>query len=215
VRLYLSSLGLGDRPEQLLTLAGSAGRAAIVLNALDNLPHERAGWLKDQTEKLAGLGFSVVELDLRNYFGAFGELARFLGGLDLVWINGGNAFILRRAMKQSGFDKLVRAALVRDALVYAGFSAAAVVAYESLKGLELVDDPHDVPFGYDADVVWEGLGLIPFALAVHFKSDDSQSALIDRAIAYYEANGIPYRTLRDGEALVVHGDREQIVGSYK
>jgi len=94
----------------------------------------------------------------------------------------------------------VRAGLVGDALVYAGFSAAAVVVYEILKGLELVDDPHDVPFGYDADVVWEGLGLIPFALAVHFKSDDSQSALIDRAIAYYEANGVPNRTLRDGVA---------------
>ena len=115
-------------------------------------------------------------------------------------------------MKQSGFDKVIRAALARDEVVYAGFSAGAVVTYKSLKGLELVDDPYDVPFGYDTEVVWDGLGLVPFALAVHFKSDHSESTSIDSVIAYYEAQGVPYRTLRDGEVLVVDGDREQILG---
>jgi hypothetical protein len=123
-----------------------------------------------------------------DYFGASGELARFLGGVDLVWINGGNAFILRRAMKQSGFDKLVRAALVRDALVYAGFSAAAVVAYESLKGLELVNDPHDVPFGYDADVVWEGLGLMERAAR--------KCAVLSKPITPGRAGGLKGNRLR-------------------
>jgi len=67
MRLYLSSFDLGDRPEELVALAGSARRAAII--ALDNRPEGRAVWLKEQTNKLVGLGFSVVELDLRSYFG--------------------------------------------------------------------------------------------------------------------------------------------------
>jgi hypothetical protein len=62
-------------------------------------------------------------------------------------------------MKQSGFDKLIKSALTRDEIVYAGFSAAAVIAFDSLKGLELTDDPEDVPHGYDADIGWEGLGF--------------------------------------------------------
>ena len=116
-------------------------------------------------------------------------------------------------MKQSGFDTLIRGAVARDEIVYAGFSAAAVIASDSLKGLELTDDPEDVPSGYDASIVWEGLGFVPFALAVHFKSDHPESESVDREIAFYEEAGIPYRTLKDGEALIIHDDQEKIVGS--
>ncbi|HTC02689.1 MAG TPA: Type 1 glutamine amidotransferase-like domain-containing protein [Xanthobacteraceae bacterium] len=213
MRLYLSSFDLGDRPEELVALAGPARRAAIIVNALDHRPEGRTVWLKEQTDKLVGLGFSVVELDLRSYFGASDKLKRFLRDIDLVWINGGNAFILRRAMQQSGFDILIKSAVARDEIVYAGFSAAAVIAFDSLKGLELTDDPEEVPSGYDANIVWEGLGFVPFALAVHFKSDHPESESVDREIAFYEAAGIPYRTLRDGEAFVIHDRQEKIVGS--
>lgn len=212
MRLYLSSFDVGNNPDELVALAGTARRAAIILNALDHRPQARAGWLERQTSKLVGLGFSVVELDLRNHFGAAAQLQQVVSEVDLVWINGGNSFILRRAMKQSGFDVLVRDAVERDAIVYAGFSAAAVISFTSLKGLELTDNPHEVPVGYDPEIVWEGLGFVPFAIAVHFKSDHPESASVDREIAFYEESGIPYRTLRDGEALVIHGRHEKVVG---
>ena len=213
MRLYLSSFDLGARPEELVALTDKARRAAIIVNALDHRPERRAVWLREQTHKLVGLGFSVVELDLRSYFGAPDGLEGFLSDIDVVWINGGNAFILRRAMKQSGFDVLIRSTLARDEIVYAGFSAAAVIAFDNLRGLEIVDDPEETPSGYDANIVWDGLGLVPFALAVHFKSDHPESESVDREIAFYEASGILYRTLRDGEALVIHDRREKIVGS--
>jgi dipeptidase E len=213
MRLYLSSFDLGDAPEELLALTGSARRTAVIVNALDNRPRARADWLEDQGKKLVDRGYAVRELDLRDYFGAADRLEAVLRDTDLVWINGGNAFILRRAMRQSGFDTLIKRALARDAIVYGGFSAATVIAFDSLEGLELVDDPNDVPAGYDAEIVWEGLGLIPYAVAVHFQSVHSESALVDREVAFYRANRIPYRTLRDGEALVIAGTREEIVGS--
>jgi dipeptidase E len=213
MRLYLSSFDLGAAPEELLALTGAARRAAVIVNALDHRPQARARWLEDQTGKLVTLGYDVRELDLRQSFGAAEQLAGILRDTDLVWINGGNAFILRRAMKQSGFDTLIRNALARDELVYAGFSAAAVIAFDSLAGLELVDDPNDAPAGYDAEIVWDGLGLIPYAVAVHFQSDHPESALVDREVAFYQANRIPYRTLRDGEALVIDGQTEKIVGA--
>lgn len=88
-----------------------------------------------------------------------------------------------------------------------------MIAAQSLRGLEIIDDPQDVPAGYDAPVIWQGLGLVPFSLAVHVDSDHPESKVVDREIAYYELHGIPYRTLRDGEALVVDGARNEIVGS--
>jgi|SRR5579871_93823 len=213
MRLFLSSFDLGDAPEELLALTGAARRAVVIVNALDNRPRARADWLADQTGKLTALGYGARELDLRDYFDAAAQLEQTLRATDLVWISGGNTFILRRAMRQSGFDTLIKRALARDEIVYGGFSAATVIAFDSLKGLELVDDPNDVPAGYDADIIWEGLGLIPFAVAVHFKSDHAESAQVDREVAFYQANGIPYRTLRDGEALVIDAQGERIVGA--
>jgi dipeptidase E len=212
MRLYLSSFDLGDRPEELVELSGSGSRAAIVVNALDNKPEVRARFLSEQTEKLAGLGFHVLELDLRSYFGQSDKLKVWLRDVDLLWVNGGNAFILRRAMKQSGFDTIVKYAVARDEIVYAGFSAAAVVAFDSLRGLEFVDDPYDVPAGYDSEIVWEGLELVPYALAVHLESNHPESRAVDREIAFYEDNGIPYRTLRDGQVLIIRDRQERIVG---
>jgi dipeptidase E len=212
MRLYLSSFDIGDCPEELVALARGAKRAAIIVDALDNRPEGRAKWLKLQTEKLGALGFVTSELDLRAYFGKADELEKFLRNIDVVWINGGNAFILRRAMKQSGFDTHIKEALARDEIVYGGFSAAAVIVSNSLRGLEIVDDPYDAPPGYDRDIVWEGLGLLAHMIAVHFKSSHSESSHVDKEIAFFEANGIPYRTLRDGEVLIVDGEKQRVVG---
>jgi len=114
-------------------------------------------------------------------------------------------------MKQSGFDALIKQAVARDKIVYAGFGAAAVIAFSNLKGLEIVDDPQDIPAGYDPEIVSEGLGFVPYALAVHFDSDHPESELVNNEIAFYEASGVPYRTLRDGEVLIVRGDKEKII----
>jgi dipeptidase E len=215
MRLYLSSFDLGDRPEELVALIGTGRRAAVIVNALDNFPRDRAAWLTDQTNKLAHLGLRVTELDLRRYFGASEELRRFLDDVDLVWANGGNSFILRRAMKQSGFDTVIRSAVVRDEIVYGGFSAGSAVVAASLRGIELIDVPDDVPHGYDASIVWEGLGLVTFSLAAHFRSNHPEAPLVERVVAFFEGNGIPYRALRDGEALIINGNEERIVGRWR
>lgn len=214
MRLYLSSFDLGERPDELVALARGAKRAAVIVNALDNRPESRAKWLKTQTDKLVDLGFAVTELDLRDYFGKPYELETLLVDIDVVWINGGNTFILRRAMRQSDFDVIIKAALGRDEIVFAGFSAAAAIAAPSLRGLEIVDDPNDAPFGYDPAIIWEGLGLAPFSIAVHFNSEHAESEGVDNEIAFYEKNAIPYRTLRDGEALIVDGETQRVVGLF-
>ena len=51
------------------------------------------------------------------------------------------------------------------------------------------------------------------AIAVHFKSDHAESEAVDGEIAFYDKHAIPYRTLRDGEALIIDGETERVVGS--
>lgn len=190
-------------------------KVGLILNALDNLPKARDDWSSSQSLDLAALGLDAHELDLRNYFGKSSHLEATLDDLDALWINGGNAFILRRAMRQSGFDSVIKAMLNEDRIAYGGFSAAAVVLHESLKSLELVDDPNDVPEGYFKEPIWDGLGILPFAIVVHYRSNHSEAEAVEGELQHYRQNGTPYRTLRDGQALVVDGDVDtaRIVGA--
>ena len=113
-----------------------------------------------------------------------------------------NAFVLRRAMKQSGFDDVITGMLERDEIVYGGFSAGAVVATPTLRGIELMDDPAAVPAGYDPEVVWDGLGLIDYSIVPHFRSPHVESAAAERAVRHMMGRGMRYRALRDGEVIV-------------
>ena len=151
---------------------------------------------------------------MRNYFASRDrerELGVLLAAHGLVWVRGGNSFVLRRAMKASGFDRVIRDLLEDDAIVYGGFSAAIAVLTPSLHGVELVDDPHLVPAGYDPAIVWEGLGLLPYAVAPHYRSEHPESAAMESVVQYYVDHRLPFRVLRDGEAIVVQGGREEIV----
>ena len=210
MRLYLSSFKLGDYPEKLQSLAGTGKNAVVILNALDYKEDVRKEFLRNQTQSLIELGFLVEELDLRNYFGREKELGQFLSNKDLVWVNGGNTFILRRAMKESGFDLIISKMLDQDSIVYAGFSAGVCVLAPTLKALDITDDPNIVPAGYASEIIWDGLNIIPYSVAVHYQSDHSESSLTDKEIKFYEDNNMPYKKLRDGEVLIIDGDKEEI-----
>lgn len=206
MRLYLSSHRVGDRAGSLLALLGSGKRVAVIANALDGTP-EAAGAtpcspMPDQHLELAALGLLPEELDLRQYFGQPDALRRRLGGFDLVWALGGNPFVLRRAMRQSGFDDLIVDLLDHDAIAYGGCSAGAVVAAPTLRGMEKMSDPAAVPAGYDAAPVWDGLGLIDVAIVPHFRSNRPESRGAEHALRHLCGLGLRYRTLRDGEALI-------------
>jgi dipeptidase E len=77
--------------------------------------------------------------------------------------------------------------------------------------VDLVDDPNSVPVGYDPAIVWEGLGLLPYAIAPHYKSEHPESAAMESVVEYYIDRHVPFRVLRDGEVIVIQGGREEIV----
>lgn len=211
MRLYLSSYRIGDRAGALLALLGGGARAAIIGNALDLITpaarQQHRGEVYDPEAQFAALGIAAEDLDLRDYFGRPAELAPVLARYDLVWALGGNAFVLRRAMKQSGFDTIIADMLDRDEIVYGGFSAGAVIAAPTLAGIELMDDPAPVPAGYDPETVWEGLGLVDFSIVPHYLSPHPESAAAQRAARHLAARRLPFRALRDGEVVVWTGGR--------
>ena len=214
MRLYLSSFRLGDHPEHLVGLVGGAARGAVVIaNAMDVAPADvRCSWVERELADLAGLGFDAAELDLRDYFGDRQRLRADLDGAGLAWLCGGNTFGLRYALLRSGADVVFTDLLAADALVYAGYSAGACVLAPSLRGLELVDDPGAVERTYGAEPVWDGLGVLSEAFVPHYQSPGHpETEAMDLVVARYRAEGVAYRTLRDGQALVIDGPGTTVV----
>ena len=213
MKLYLSSMDLGDATEHLVALVGANKKAAIIMNAGDGYGDERRpAYRQAYVRGLAGLGFSGEELDLRRYFRKPDALRTELSRFGLLWVVGGNSFVLRRAMKLSGLDEILPNSLKNSDLVYGGFSAGSCMVTPSLHGIEYADDPHEVPPGYSPDVVWEGLNLVDFHIAPHFQSPHPEAAAIDQVVDYFEKHRLPYKALVDGEAIVVNGEKIEIVG---
>lgn len=212
MRLYLSSYRNGNNPQGLLRLLGEGRRTALILNAVDfKSDVDRAANYADEAARLESLGLQPTEVDLRKYFNKQGELKDELLKYDLIWVRGGNVFILRRAFKQSGADNVIKELLEKDAIVYGGYSAGVDVLQPHLYGIELVDPPDIVPAGYDAGVVWDCLEVLPYCVAPHYKSDHPESADIDKTVAYYIENHIPFIALHDGEAIVIDGNSQTVV----
>lgn len=204
MKLYLSSYFLGNEPEKFSELFTDNKRVAIIMNAADTYDAaQRPNYLARAVASLAEIGLKSDELDLRDYFNDPAGLTVRLAMYGGVWVMGGNSFTLRRAMRQSGFDHVAYDPIKRNELVYGGFSAGAVVATPTLKGIELVDDPYAIPDGYNSEVIWDGLGLYGFSIAPHYKSNHPESTTIDEVVSYFERNNMPYKPLHDGEAIVV------------
>jgi len=213
MRLYLSSFRIGNCPERLIDLVKGNRQAIVVANACDHYPdRERRAGIDRELEALSEMGFTAHELDLRLYFGEQQnneELRSVLHGCGLVWVRGGNTFVLRRAMRLSGFDSLLKVLIDDDALVYGGYSAGASVLTPSLHGVESVDDPKIVPANYDENIVWEGLGILPYFVVPHYRSNHPESESVERYVQYCLDHSLLFRTLKDGEVIVVNGANEE------
>jgi dipeptidase E len=213
VRLFLSSESVGNYPDVLLRMVGANKKLAYIPNARDDWTGEDSANKTDEhRNQFRKLGFEFEDIDLRTYFGKPMDLESKLNGFGLVWAPGGNTFILRRAMKYSGFDEIIKKMLAEDTIAYGGSSAGSMVMMPSLHGSEndVYDSPNIIPEGYSKEIIWDGLNLVPFYIAPHYKSDwygtESQK-LVD----YFKPHSLPYYALKDGQVIVIDNGKEELL----
>ncbi|MBQ1387513.1 Type 1 glutamine amidotransferase-like domain-containing protein [Candidatus Saccharibacteria bacterium] len=171
MRLFLTSHDFGNYKAELLDMLGSGRKALLITNARDYYSDEdRASVVAAKMDVLKSAGFSVEELDLRQYFGKQEELADYIEkhNPDLIYAIGGNVFLLATAYHLSGLDKIIREDLAEDKYVYSGNSAGAMATSETLKYYghdNLI--PERVKEVYGVDSAMEGLGLIKQFIVAH------------------------------------------------
>lgn len=207
MKFYLSSYKIGNEERKLMEIAKNGNRkVAYINNALDfanDLVRKSKSDAMDVSD-LQRVGFTVDILDLKEYFHDPEGLEEKLDQYDVIWVRGGNTFVLAQAMRLSGFDEIVKR-YYRDNkdILYGGYSAGVCILGPTLKGIHLADDPDQKPYGEEHQTIWEGLHILDYAIAPHYKSDHQESKDIDRSIEYMIENKIPFKALKDGEVIII------------
>ncbi|MBT4445968.1 type 1 glutamine amidotransferase-like domain-containing protein [archaeon] len=208
MKFYLSSSKFSDQSHKLAGLMPATNKKiGYIPNALDytgcNIPI-REQKLIQKFKYLTELGLEPEMLDLRDYFGKETELKTKLQTLGGVFINGGNTFILRQAMRISGFDKILTELKEQNAdFLYAGYSAACCILAADMRGLQIVDDPNDHPYKEIQETIFEGLGFLDYMILPHFNSNHPEAEDISKEVQYCKQNKIPYKTLNDGDVIII------------
>ncbi len=202
MKFYLSSYRMGNSVAKLRRMMPKNKKVGLILNALDYTSIDERK-VKEKIKVLNRIGFEPEILDLKMYFGKQKELEKKLAELGAVWVNGGNTFVLRQAMRLSSFDKIFNNLLKRKDFLYGGYSAGICVLAKDLHGLEIVDDPHQRPYSKKYKIIWKGLGLLNYMILPHYKSKHAESRLITKTIQYFIDHKLLFKALRDGEVIII------------
>jgi len=206
MKFYLSSYKLGNELDKLKELLPAGNKkTAHISNALDfsdDLERRKKSEQSD-IEQLKELGLDVEIIDLRNYFNKQEELRKKMLEFGVIWVRGGNLFVLRQAMRLSGFDDILKKLVEKDDMLYGAYSAGVCVLAPTLKGMDVLDDPNIKPYGEQSEVIWDGLGILDYSVIPHYKSDHAEAESAEKAVEYMIENKMLFKVLKDGEVIII------------
>jgi dipeptidase E len=211
MKFYLSSYKFGDDIEKLKTLLPKNIKALYISNAMDvdSVVQSRDSREQEDVEVLTSIGLLVDHIDLKQYFGKKSELKQIIESSGVIWVCGGNTFVLRQAMQLSGFDEVLIELMHTDKL-YGGYSAGCAVLSNSLKGLHLMDAPNVFPYLDYSQTIWEGLGVMEYLFVPHYQSDHPESPDADNVIEYCQSHQLSFQAVSDGEVMIFQKNFNEI-----
>ncbi|MBU1644033.1 MAG: peptidase E [Nanoarchaeota archaeon] len=167
-------------------------KVAFIGNAKDK--HIDKSGLEKYRKFFKDKGFEVEDIDLRKYKKRI--LFKKLSASDLIYVAGGNCFVLLEEMRKSGFDKIIRK-LLDDGVIYLGQSAGSSVMGSSIEPLQLMDSKPDVTSLKNFD----GLGFVDFVFVPHYKSEKYAEKVKNVRKKYSNKHKLEFFT--DSEGLII------------
>ncbi|MFH1029634.1 MAG: Type 1 glutamine amidotransferase-like domain-containing protein [bacterium] len=136
------------------------------------------------------------------------QLKNFFRDKNIIHIEGGNTFYLLKAIRETGFDEVLKD-LIHEGKIFIGTSAGAYIMCPTIEVSDWDKTGKD-RFGITD---FTALGYVPFVLKAHY--EDEIKAIIKekkKTLKY------PLRILRDGQGIVVEdgkfifaGDGEEVI----
>jgi len=91
-------------------------------------------------------------------------------------------------MAESGIDLIIKSYVLektRPDFLCDGYSVGVCILPNSLRGIDLADDPKFIPDGYMQQKIWEGLNILPYFVAPHYHSDPMKLEMTEKTVEYY------------------------------
>jgi dipeptidase E len=132
-------------------------KVAFIPNAKDSYA-DKSG-LDRQRDFFLEKGFKVKDVDLNKF--KDDKLYKELSKYKIIYVAGGNCFVLLQKMSESDFDKILPK-LLKKGIIYVGASAGGCVMGSSIEPLGLLDQPE-----YAQLDDFNGLGYIDFVFVPH------------------------------------------------
>ncbi len=201
-KLLLASNGKVVIEEGLKLLFGNDKKIklAYITTAGNCFEGEGREYLKRHKDKIKELGYNFEEIDIKGK--NEDELMALLKDKDAVYVEGGNTYYLLKAVRESGFDKVIKE-LIEKGIAYIGSSAG---SYIMCPTIEMTDwKPNDKDKYGVTD--FTALNLVPFLVFAHYLPELEDILREKVANAKY-----PVKILKDGQAILVENDNYKLVG---
>lgn len=163
----------------------------------------RTDYNKDIKRTIESNGYLLFEIDIEGK--SKEELISFFKDKNVIHIEGGNTFYLLRAIKETGFDKILKE-LIDEGKVYIGTSAGSYVMCPNIE----VSDWNDGSINRFGVTDFTALNYVPFNLKVHYKDEDKEKVEKNMKLLKY-----PLRILRDGQGILIEDDKYTFYGDGK
>ncbi|MFH1968393.1 MAG: Type 1 glutamine amidotransferase-like domain-containing protein [bacterium] len=204
--LLLTSGGMRMKDEIVKLLQKPAYDITVAFVTTAAKPKENLDYLwKDWSIMKEELGFNVEEVDIEGKTEA--EVMKLLKLKDIIFVEGGNAFYLLKAMRKCNFEKIIRK-LLKQGKVYIGVSAGSIVAGRTIK------TANKFGTGENGNIVklknLKGLNLVPFDIFVHYQPEHDE--IIRQHIKNPKKRKKNLRILTDDQAILVQGKETMLIG---
>ncbi|MFI5240405.1 MAG: Type 1 glutamine amidotransferase-like domain-containing protein [Candidatus Saccharimonadia bacterium] len=207
MKLYLSSYRIPNLSvlEILLGRKANETRVALIPNAKDYHPIKlREEKIRKTSDYFRALGFSINIIDLKLYHNPT-KLQDELNNYDLIWVLGGNSFVIRCEIEKSGFDIVIRN-LLSNGKTYGGESAGAIIAGNSLVGIEAADDPR-----FADKVILSGMNLTNHFILPHVGNPLYNDSINIAKLTHQDDSSMI--ELSDSQVYVVDGSSSQVLSA--
>jgi len=207
MRFYLSSYLFGSDCQEFINLLPANRKMAYIPNAGDCRPAKEVRnhssiRIAEMEEIFAenNLDIEISYVDLKDYFSNPQRLAKY----RTFWVKVGHVYVLREAMKRSGFDNYLLNLRAKDGnKLYAGYSAGVCVLAKNLYGIHVMDRLGvDVYVNLDADT--PGVGILDYMVVPHYDSPGHKETELAAVCKHFmKEHSIPHRVLRDRETIIL------------
>jgi len=164
-------------------------RIGYVNTAAKGLDKEKQLFMQKVKNTIRENGYNFEEIDIEGK--TRDELVNFFKDKNVIHVDGGSTTYLLRAMRETGFDKILKE-LIGQGLVYIGTSAGAYIVCPSIEVSDWEPDSKD-KFGV---IDFLALNYVPFVLKVHYKDEQEEFVKEKMKTLKY-----PLHILHDGEGI--------------